>query len=145
MHPTAARALFEAAVKTLSPELAQRRGWCFHSLDFPVVDCSFTAADRTTLRLRLTCNDWNDLPPSISLHGADGSVLRAIGPNPTGVFHPGPHPTTNLPFVCMRGSREYHTHPSHTSDSWDNLRQSSSYALGGILTQVWHAWLKGRG
>jgi hypothetical protein len=145
MHLLASQALFEDAVRTLSPELAQRRGWRFHSLDCPIIDCSFMASNRTQLRLRLLCDDWNDLPPSIVLQSPDGTLLRAITPNPTGVFHPGPHPITNLPFVCMRGSREYHTHSSHTSDAWGNVRQSSSYSLGGILTQVWNAWLKGKG
>jgi hypothetical protein len=145
MHPAAAKELFDRDVTFLSPALAQRRRWIIHSLEFPIIDCSFTAANRTPLRLRFTCNDWNDLPPSITLHTADGSPLTAALSNPTGVFHPGLHPITNHFFICMRGSREYHTHPSHVSDPWENLKGSSSYDLGGILTQVWRAWQKGSG
>jgi len=145
MHPAAAKALFEQGGVTLTPELAQRRQWVLHSLAYPLIDCSFTATGRATLRVRLMCDEWNDLPPSITLHAADGSLLNQALTNPTGVFHPSPHPVTNRFFVCMRGSREYHTHPSHVNDPWESLKNSGNYTLGGILTQVWHAWEKGSG
>lgn len=145
MHPAASQALFENEVKEFSKELELRRGWEFHSLEYPVVDCSFLARSRTTLRLRLTCDDWNDLPPAISLHAADGALLTELLPNPTGVFNTNAHPSTGRPFVCMRGAREYHTHPSHTVDLWSNVQHTDSYTLGGVLTQLWHAWLKGSG
>jgi hypothetical protein len=145
LHPAASLALFNDDVATLTPELARRRGWILHTLEFPTVDCSFTASARTTLRVRLMCDDWNDQPPAISLLAADGSPLSQLMANGTGVFHQGPHPQTNRPFVCMRGAREYHTHPSHIADPWESLRDQSRYTLGGILTQLWHAWLKGTG
>jgi Predicted metal binding domain len=145
MHPAAAQALFEKEVATLSPALAERRRWIFHTIAFPLIDCSFTAPGRTTLRVRLRCDDWNDLAPSISLHAADGGLLTSLPPNPTSVFHSGPHPTANRPFICMAGSREYHTHPSHLNDIWENHKGRSSFDLGGILTQVWNAWQKGQG
>ena len=143
MHPAAAKALFDEEVASFKAALAARRGWVFHVLDFPLIDCSFTATGHTTLRLRLQCDDWNDLPPAISLHNADGSFLTANFSNPTGVFNMGPHPSTQRPFICMSGVREYHTHPSHVSVLWENLKGKSSYTLGGILTQLWHAWQKG--
>lgn len=145
MHPAAAKALFDEDVATLTPVLGKRRGWTFHSLAFPVVDCSFTAPGRTPLRLLLKCDNWNELPPEISLHTADGALLTMALVNSTGVFNGSPHPVTNRQFICMRGSLEYHTHPSHIGDSWENLRGHSSYTLGGILTQLWNAWLKGTG
>ena len=145
MHPAAAKALFDADVATLTPALGKRRGWTFHSLVFPLVDCSYTAPDRTPLRVRLTCGDWNELPPQISLHNADGTLLTTPLTNPTGVFNGSLHPVANRQFICMRGSREYHMHPSHVGDPWESLRGHSSYTIGGILTQIWHAWLKGTG
>jgi len=145
MHPLAAKSLFDSETHMLTATLEARRGWIIHLVEFPVIDCSFTEVGRTTLRLRMQCEDWNDLPPSITLHAADGTFLSTLPPNPSGVFHVGPHPVTNRPFVCMRGSREYHTHPSHVTDLWDNLKCLSRYELGGILTQVWNAWLKGNG
>lgn len=145
MHPVAAKALFEEHVSNLSPALARRRGWVVHSIEFPMIDCSFTAPRRATLRLRLLCDNWNDLPPAISLHAADGAFLTTLPTNPSGVFNQGPHPTAQRPFICMRGAREYHTHPSHVGDPWESLKNSSSYTLGGILTQLWNAWQKGTG
>lgn len=145
MHTAAARALFEEEVAHFTPELAARRGWQFHSLDFPLVDCSFNAPGRTQLRLRLLCDNWNELAPSISLHTADGALLTQLPPNPTGVFNQGPHPSTGKPFICMRGAREYHNHTSHLNDYWESVKDNSSYTLGGILTQLWNAWQKGQG
>lgn len=145
MHPLAAKTLFDIEVATLSTELAKRRGWIFHEIEFPTIDCSFTGSDRTPLRLRLRCDDWNDLPPAISLHSVDGTLLTMLLPNSNGVFNQGPHPMTGRPFICMRGAREYHTHPSHVGDPWETLKSKSSYSLGGILTQLWNAWLKGKG
>ena len=144
MHLAASRALFERDVATLSSELARRRQWVLHSLTYPLIDCSFSAEHRTTLRVRFTCDDWNDLPPSVTLHAADGSLLNSTLTNTSNVFHPQRHPATNEFFVCMRGTREYHTHPSHVTDLWENIKSSSSYSLGGILTQIWHAWEKGK-
>ena len=145
MHPAAVKALFEQQVAGLTPALAARRGWILHSLEYPMIDCSFTATGRTTLRLQLNCENWNDRPPAISLLNADGSFLTAMSGNPTGVFNMGPHPATQRPFVCMRGAHEFHTHPSHISDPWDQLKDKDSYSLGGILTQLWNAWHKGSG
>jgi hypothetical protein len=45
----------------------------------------------------------------------------------------------------MAGSREYHTHSSHLSDSWGPRRTDPRFTLFGIVTQLWHAWLKGTG
>lgn len=143
MHPAASKLLFNEHASFLSKPLAGRREWVFHRINFPLIDCVFQATGRTTLRLRLLCDDWNDVPPAISLHAEDGTLLADLPHNPTGVFNPGPHPETNRPFVCMRGAREYHTHPSHVSDSWERVKGNSSYTLGGILTQLWNAWRKG--
>ena len=145
MHAAASRALFEDEVRNLTSELARRRDWVFHSLDYPVIDCSFTASGRTPLRVRLTCDEWNDLPPSIGLHAADATVLSALPSNPSGVFNTNPHPLTGRPFICMRGSREYHTHSSHITDLWSNVKESDAFSLGGILHQLWRAWLRGTG
>lgn len=143
MHLAAAQALFESQVANLTPALTQRRGWVLHEVAWPVIDCSFTAPKRTTLRVRLHCDDWNDQPPSIDLLNADGSYLTRNLANPTRVFNMSTHHTTGRPFVCMAGSREYHTHPSHVTDHWAGFKDRASHDLGGILTQLWHAWRKG--
>jgi len=143
MHELASRALYEEEVGKFSSRLEQSRGWQFHLTEYPVLDVSFTAEGRTAIRLRLNCVDWDEKPPSIELLNLDGTPLTALPPNLTAVFNPGPHPQTSRPFICMRGSREYHIHPSHLTDLWENYRHQTDNMLGGLLTQLWHAWLKG--
>ena len=150
MHPIAAKALFKEHTKHLSLSLAQRRGWVIHSLEFPEIDIMFTASERTVIRLLFICDDWNDLPPSISLLTAEGTLIetkstaiQSLPRKPAGIFNRAPHDTTQRPFICMRGSREFHTHPVHVNDSWEKLKNSPNYTLGNIITQLWHAWLKG--
>lgn len=143
MHPAAVKEFFERDISNLTPALATRRGWTIHSLEFPKIDCSFHATGRTPLRIQMACNNWNEAPPSVTLHTLDGSLITAAPTNPTGIFHPSPHPTTQRFFVCMRGTLEYHTHPSHINDPWEAIR--SNFTLGDILTQIWHGWEKGAG
>lgn len=149
MHALASQALFAAQTAQINERIATIRGWIINELAFPVIDLTFTAAGRTPLRLAARCEDWNSQPPSFALLSVDGTRLRTggapkeISPNPTSVFNAGAHPITGFPFICSAGSREYHTHTSHTNDPWESYRSRSGYDLGGILTRYWHAWLKG--
>jgi hypothetical protein len=34
------------------------------------------------------------------------------------------HPVLERPFICIRGTYEYHCHPSHLMDAWDRYRTS---------------------
>ncbi len=45
------------------------------------------------------------------------------------------HPITKQPFLCLRGTREYHEHPQHTGDSWMLYRGNKG--LFDLLTLVW--------
>jgi len=49
-------------------------------------------------------------------------------------------PITHLPFVCMIGTNEYHTHSSHVSDAWSQYRDSRT--LGSIVYQIQQGWLQ---
>jgi len=40
---------------------------------------------------------------------------------PTGLFH-SLHPILNRGFICIRGTFEYHCHPSHLGDPWSAYR-----------------------
>lgn len=145
MHELASRSLFERDTRGLTDNLAAIRGWVFHQMEYPIIDCEFREDGRTPLRVKFVCDDWNDQPPAIQLLSADGSFLTKLTPNHTNVFHQGPHGLTGHPFICMRGSREYHTHESHLNDRWDAIKHEDRYRLGEILTQVWRAWRKGQG
>ena len=145
MHPAVSRQLFQQDVAGWPADLAEVRGWHLHSTTFPTLECTFTAPGRTPIRLRLDYSDWNDQPPSILLLDSSGQQLTTLPANPTGVFNSGPHPKLGRPFICMVGSREYHTHDSHLTDHWEQHRNKVVATPGGLLTQLWHAWLKGSG
>lgn len=42
---------------------------------------------------------------------------------PKGLFH-SVHPILDRGFICIRGTYEYHCHPSHVADSWAAYRNS---------------------
>ena len=140
MHEAASRALFEEEVAKLGQELLESRGWTLFAKEFPVLDVGFSAQDGARLRLRLLCDDWNERPPSVQFIDSEGRPLAVIERDPAGVFNNSPHPSTGRPFVCMKGIREYHIHPSHTNDPWETIKGGDKFKLGGILTQLWHAW-----
>jgi hypothetical protein len=141
MHRAAAKTLFDKQAG-LAPALLVERQWELKFNIFPVLDVIFVGVGRVPLRVRFDCPDWNDVPPSIALLDREGNYVAAVPRDPAGVFNSSAHPTTGRPFICMRGALEYHTHPSHVNDPWDQLKGKSAYDLGGILTQVWRAWRK---
>lgn len=152
MHNLVSQALFEDQVKGFESRLAESRGWVFHQTEYPLIDVTFTAPElnRTPLRLRLHCENWNERPISVELMDAEARLLPSanpprseILPNPSAIFHPGPHPNTGRPFICMAGTLEYHTHPNHVNDHWDGYRNKAGFDVGGLLTQIWHGWLRG--
>jgi len=146
MHLALSRNLFEEQINLWPPDLAESRGWVIHAVSYPTVDISFTAIDRTTLRLSCDFSDWDELPPSIDLLNAEGVLLAKLPQKLPGVFNGGAHPRTGRPFVCMAGSREFHTHPSHRNETWDQCRDQPGFEdIGAILTKLWHAWQKGTG
>lgn len=144
MHELLSQRLFDEQVKQLTDRLAQKRGWVYHCVSYPILDCEFKAEGRTPLRLRFNFKDWNTRPPSIELLDSSGVPLQRLPEGLPSVFNPNAHEKTGRLFVCMRGSLEYHTHSSHLTDQWEGLRGSDDYTLGGILTQLWHAWQKGQ-
>jgi hypothetical protein len=45
------------------------------------------------------------------------------------------HPTTHRPFLCLRGTREYHEHPQHSGDDWLLYRQG--FGLFSLVMSLW--------
>jgi hypothetical protein len=137
-----ARTLFDKDVSGLSDRLFTVRNWNLYSREFPILDVGFRTAGRIELRLRLVTKNWNDEPPSVDILNSEGEFLTRAPQYPGGPFNNNAHPSTGRPFVCMAGIKEYHTHPSHSNDAWANYKGKADYTLGGILTQLWNAWLK---
>ena len=138
MHEALARANFDEDVADLGDVAADSYGLIVNARTYPIFDV--TISHSRPLRLRMAANDWNELPPSIDLLNPDGSALSDRLPG--GIFHPGAHPATGRPFICMRGSREFHTHPSHVNETWAQYRGQDGMGLIGILLQIATAWRK---
>jgi hypothetical protein len=45
------------------------------------------------------------------------------------------HPSTQKPFLCLRGIREYHEHPQHSGDDW--LIYRGTMNLFSIVMSLW--------
>lgn len=138
MHELLAAANFERDTRVLTPAFCTRSGWRIITCAFPTLDLVITSG--RDLRLRLACDDWDERPPSITLLQADGSPWPS--PPSGGIFNPGPQPSTGRPFICMRGVREYHTHPSHLNESWSSYRGQQGMDLAGLVAQITNAWHK---
>lgn len=70
---------------------------------------------------RLACRDFDAEAPSVAMLDPDTRAELPLDAWTPGVPH-SIHPVTNQPFVCLQGVAEYHSHPSHASDSWDRYR-----------------------
>lgn len=134
------RAAFARDVDRLDARTVAHRGWTIVTADYPVLDVIFGHPSAAPLRVRFDCTGWDDQPPSITLLDAAGGYLMHAPPNVGSIFNGSPHPDTGRPFVCMRGAREFHTHPSHLSEHWENYRGQSGNDLLGLLAQLWRAW-----
>lgn len=141
MNRAASEALFDEHTKHLEGEILNIRRWRIFSRAFPVLDVGFEAENRQPFRVQMNAEDWNELPPAVTLLSIDGAALTVL-PSGSNIFNQSAHPSTGRPFICMAGTREYHTHASHTSDLWENYKTRSGYDLAGILTQIWSGWLK---
>lgn len=141
MHDKACRLLFLMQTNGLGDEICQVRNWQIFNRAYPVFDVGFCSSRRSTsIRIRMLCDNFNELPPTIELLTLDGKFLTQVERDPAGIFNSSAHPITGKPFICMKGSREYHTHSSHLTDTWESIRDLPGYDLGDILTQVWRAW-----
>lgn len=137
MHEALAKANFQKDISPLTETFAAKLRWTVNSSTFPILD--ITADHSRPVRFRFTCDNWDELAPSIEILNPDGSLWPA--PLPVGgIFHNGPHPTTGKPFVCMRGSREFHNHPNHLSEKWDTYRPQEGMNLLGIMQQLVNYW-----
>lgn len=142
MHPDLAKVRFAQDLAGVGEDLCTMRSWTVFEKVYPVFDVGFTSPQGNQLRLRLNCDNWNEVPPAVELQAWDGIPLTKVPPSSTNIFNESSHPITGKPFICMRGTREYHTHESHLNDLWDSLRSLAEYRLGEIVTQIWNGWIK---
>jgi hypothetical protein len=95
--------------------------------------CRFeVVAAATEHRLRLRGRAYDAVPFRVAAVDQDGRTLPAAG-WPPGLCH-GDHPVLHVPFACVQGTWEYHTHPQHVADVWDRYRHSCR--LGDLLSHL---------
>jgi hypothetical protein len=136
-HELLVRAKVAEELKVLTPRFLEVNGWVVNSSEYPTLDVTFLGT--RPLRIRLNYEDWPDRAPAAELLEASGDVL-SVGA--TSIFNMSSHPTTNRPFICMRGFNEFHTHPSHLGERWENYRGDEGNNLIGLLMQVSSSWRK---
>ena len=57
-----------------------------------------------------------------------------------GGYLPGTHPFTNRPFLCIRGTWEFHMHPQHADVMWEWIRNDSGYNLQYLIENAQRAF-----
>jgi len=95
--------------------------------------------------VRLDLTDFDQRPPGVSFRDPFTWDPLPFAQLPPGHYFDGlgnalpvvrdVHPHTRAPFLCMRGTREYHEHPQHTGDDWALYR--SDYGLFTVLSSLW--------
>ena len=97
------------------------------------------------LVLSVGCENWDGTPPTAELLLPDGSPLQP-GEWPQDPINRGiviGHPDYERKFFCRPGFREYHTHPVHMNDPWDEHREGFSLPqlLLGLLSDLTKRWM----
>jgi hypothetical protein len=130
------------------------RGWLLVARDDLTVDVALAAAvaltsspaplPTVTACIRLRYDNYDLWPPSltfIDLFSGQPAPLhvRALVPTddgPRDVLIAG-HPDGKLPFLCIPGVREYHSHPQHSGDDWLLHRSQGTGRVATICDRVW--------
>lgn len=134
-------------------DVYRRRGWLMLDHSDRRVEIAFiasvpligiTAAPVITAAIRLDYHNYDLWPPSLTFIDPRTRqpalpVVRALanteqGPRDALVEN---HPATGLPFLCLPGIREYHSHPQHSGDDWLLHRRSGAGRIAVICERIW--------
>lgn len=118
LHPAVLADLLAAEADVAQERLRDRVDSIDAAGDHVIV--AFRAHEQTW-RLRLDGPDYDARPLAVSV--VDGSSAP-VGADrwPPGLVYGGEHPVARRPWVCIRGTLEYHTYPGHTADGWELYR-----------------------
>ena len=134
------RKKFEAEILSLNTDTvayAAAKGWKIISTDYPTLALALRhPRSLREVEFHFACDDWDEIPPSLSLHDAEGGRELPWAEWPKGDWPVGEHDATGKPFLCLPGIREYHTHQSHVGDSWHGYRLRGTYRLRDIVDRV---------
>ncbi len=135
--------------------LFEARGWEIAEPRFPSLSVFFKREGVSLCGVRLELRDYDFSPPSVVLIGANGRPLTALQlramlapfqrshvppsamqlalPGDANDYIPGGHPITGLPFICIWGTAELHSHPQHANILWEWLRADPAYGLQRLV------------
>ena len=141
MDSTVSRRKFEGEVRSLKAEasdFAGARGWRVLVATYPTFSVVLRhPASHREIEFRFTCNDWDEQPPSLTLHHSEDGRELTWDEWPIGGWDVhASHTSTGRPFLCLPGIREYHTHTSHLNERWDGYRLRGTYRLLNIVDRV---------
>jgi hypothetical protein len=119
LHPQVLRDLLECEADVARERLGDRVSAITVGEAYVEVRFTHSGVER---RLRLTGKDYDRRPLSVSFVDPDGTPLAQEQWPPISMGTP--HPVLGSPWVCLRGTLEYHLYPGHTAggDSWDASR-----------------------
>lgn len=138
------------------PELLKERGWILLQRSGLELDVAFAARVQLSSSpaplpilaacIRLNYEDYDLVPPSLTFIDLFGGApimphVRAIVADSKDLLVNG-HPHTKLPFLCVPGTREYHSHPQHTGDSWLLHRERKAGSPIVLCDLVWRAMVR---
>jgi len=118
LHPLVLAELLAAEADVARERLAGRVDSVSAEGDHVVV--SFRAHDQLW-RLRLDGAEYDAKPLAVSVVDDAGATV-GVEAWPPGLAYGGDHPFVHRPWVCIRGTFEYHTYPGHTADGWERYR-----------------------
>lgn len=149
---TAAKFLRELEHWQANADTYRRRGWVMLAQGDLSVDIAFTTkvnflnqvADVVCATVRFEFSNYDLWPPSVSFINLTSAEpwmppMRAFmetseGPRDLIV---NAHPETGQPFLCVPGTREYHSHPQHSGDDWLLHRGSGEGRLVPLCDLLW--------
>ncbi|TFV68118.1 UNVERIFIED_ORG: hypothetical protein E4P37_00030 [Bacillus sp. AZ43] len=150
---TAAKLQAELCDWQANAEIYQRRGWVMLEHTEQQVDIAFVAsvplvgvlaAPVITACVRIDYTNYDLWPPSVTFidprtRQPAPPVVRAPANGEHGVRDAlvENHPVTGLPFLCLPGIREYHSHPQHSGDDWLLHRRSGAGRIAVICERIW--------
>jgi hypothetical protein len=107
------------------PELWETQGWEFAEIKFPFLKITFNGE----IAIVVNCRNYDLLPPSVYYANPTNFTPLSYQEIKKTVKKSGrlildDHPITHLPFICMQGFWEYHTHTSHLNDQWQNYKRT---------------------
>ena len=133
LHPAVRRELLDAELVLVRERFEKRGVVGWHDDTTVFIEAPGFGDDRL---LALDALNYDAEPVGIGFVTAEGDQL-ACAEWPPGLCQ-GEHPVLARPFICIRGTSDYHYHPSHVEDTWDRYRPHLRIpeVVGHLLSKV---------